>query len=90
MLHIHKNIIHVGRSKFDVSMLSMPFYFCYAVISIQLQVGPVIICRVAGGVACLEDKWGDVVGSEKMCGPFIGVAVMSIKEEDLGVSLLVP
>ena len=28
-----------------------------------------------------------MVGSEKMCGPFIGVAVMAIKEEDLGVEL---
>ena len=79
MPHIHRNIIHVGRSKFDVSMLSMPFYFCYTVISIQIQVGPVIVCLVIIGVTCLEDKWGDVVGSEKMCGPFIGVAVMAIK-----------
>ena len=71
MPHIHKNIIHVGRSKFDGSMLSMTFHFCYAVISIQIQVGPIIICLVVGGVACLEDKWGDVVGSDKMCGPFI-------------------
>ena len=79
MPHIHKNIIHVGRSKFDGSMLSMPFYFCYAVIPIHPQVGTVIICLVIIGVTCLEDKWGDVVGSEKMCGPFIGVAVMDIK-----------
>ena len=63
MPHIHKNIIHVGRSKFDVSMLSMPFYFFYAVISIQLQFGPIIIFLVIIGVTCLEDKWGDVVGS---------------------------
>ena len=68
-------------------MLSMPFHFFYAVISIQLQVGPVIICLVVIGVTCLEDKWGDVVGTEKMCGPFIEVAVMAIKEEDLGVDL---
>ena len=61
MPHIHKNIIHVGRSKFDGSMLSMPFF--YAVISIQLKVGPVIICLIIVGVTCLEDKWGDVVGS---------------------------
>ena len=61
--HIHKNIIHVGSSKFDVSILSMSFYFFYDVISIQLQVGPVIIWVVIGGVTCLEDKWGDVVGS---------------------------
>ena len=87
MPHIHKNIIHVGRSKFDGSMLSMQFHFFYTVLSIQLQVGPVIICLVIIGVTCLEDKWGDVVGSEKMCGPFIGVAVMAIKEEDLGVEL---
>ena len=63
MPHIHKNIIHVGRSKFDFSMLSTPFNFCYAVISIQLQVVPIITWLVVGGVACLEDKWGDVVGS---------------------------
>ena len=68
-------------------MLYLPFQFFYAVISIQLQVGLVIIWMVVGGVACLEDKWGDVVGSEKMCGPIIEVDVMSAKEEDLGVDL---
>ena len=68
-------------------MLSIPYQLFYAVISIQPQVGPVIICLVVFGVTYLEDKWGDVVGSEKMCGPFIGVAVMAIKEEDLGVEL---
>ena len=68
-------------------MLSMPFHFFYAVISIQIQVGPVIICLVIIGVTCLEDKWRDVVGSEKICGPFIGVAIMAIKEEDLGCKL---
>ena len=40
-----------------------------------------------GGVACLEDTWGDVVGSQNMCGPIIAVAVMAVKEEDLGVHL---
>ena len=37
--------------------------------------------------ACLEDKWGDVVRSEKMCGTIIKVAVMAVKEDDLGVDL---
>ena len=87
ILHLKNNIIHVGRSKFDVSVMSMPFYFSYAVISIQLQVGPIITWLVVGGVAYLEDKWGDVVGSEKMCGPFIEVAIMAIKEEYLGCKL---
>ena len=60
-------------------MLSLRFQFFYAVISIQLEVGPIIIGLVVGGVAGLEDKWGDVVGSEKMCGPIIEVAVMDVK-----------
>ena len=77
----------MGRSKFHGSMLSLPFHFCYAVISLQLEVGPIIIWLVIGGVACLEDKWGDVVGSQNMCGPIIEVAVVSVKEEDLGVHL---
>ena len=38
MTHLHNNIIHVVRSKFHVSMLSLPFHFCYAVISLQLEV----------------------------------------------------
>ena len=79
MPHIHKNIIYVVRSKFGGSMLSLSFNFCYVVISLQLQVGTVIIWLVAVGVACLEDKWGDMVGSEKMCGPIIQVAVMDVK-----------
>ena len=44
----------------------------------QLWVGVNLV--VVGGVACLEDKWGDVVGLEKMCGPIIKVAVMAVKE----------
>ena len=87
MPHLHKNIIHVGRSKSSGSVLSLPFHFCCSVISLQLQVGPVIIWLVVGGAACLADKWGDVVGSEKMCGPIIEVAVMDVKEEDMGVDL---
>ena len=75
MSHLHKNIIHVGRSKFHGSMLSLPFHFCYGVISLQLE------------VACLEDKWGDVVGLQNMCGPITEVAVMAVKEEDLGIDL---
>ena len=84
---LHKNRIHVGMIKFDNSMLSLPFHFCYAVISLQLHVWPVIIWMDVGGVVCLEDKWGDVVGSENMCGPIIKVAIMAFKEEDLGVHL---
>ena len=68
-------------------MLSLPFRFCYAVISLQLEVGPIIIWLVIGGVTCLQDKWGDVVGSQNMCGPIIEVAIMAVKEEDLGVHL---
>ena len=87
MPHLHKNRIHVGSSKFHGSMLSLSFHFCYAVISLQLEFGPIIIWLVVGGVACLEDKWGDVVVLQKMCGPIIKVAVMDVKEEDLGVDL---
>ena len=79
MPHIHKNIIYVGRSRFGGSMLSLPFHFLYAVIYLQIQVGTVIIWLVAVGVACLEDKWGDVVVSEKMCVPIIQVDVMAVK-----------
>ena len=68
-------------------MLSLPFQFCYAVISLQIQVGSVIIWLVVGGVACLEGKWVDVVLFKKMCGPIIKLAVMASKEEDLGVDL---
>ena len=42
---------------------------------------------VVGGVTCLEDKLGDVVGYQNMCGPIIKVAVMAVKEEDLGIYL---
>ena len=70
-------------------MLSLPFHFCYSVISLQVQVGPVIIWLVVGGFACLEDKWGDVVVLEKMCGPIIKVAVMVVKEEDLGYDIAI-
>ena len=68
-------------------MLSLPFHFCYDVISLQLEVGPIIIWLVVGGVACLEDKWGDVVLSNNIYGPIINVAVMAVKEEDLGIDL---
>ena len=68
-------------------MLSLPIIFCCAVISLQLEVGPIIIWLVIGGVACLEDKWGDVVGLQNMCSPIIEVDVMAVKEEDLGVHL---
>ena len=70
-------------------MLSLPFHFFYAVISLQLQVGLVIIWMVVDGVVYLEDKWGDVVGLEKICGPLVEVAVMAVKEEDLGVELAI-
>ena len=76
MPHLPKNRVHLGRSKLHGSMLSLPFRFCYAVISLQLEVGPIIIWLVVGGVTCLQDKWGDVVGSKNMCGPIIEVAVI--------------
>ena len=85
--HLHKNIIHVGRSKFYGPMLSLPYKFCYAVIYLQLKVGTIIIWLVVGGVAGLEEKWGDVVGSEKMCGPIIKVSVVAFKEDDLFIEL---
>ena len=68
-------------------MLSLPLRFCYAVISLQLEVGPIIIWLVIGGFTCLQDKWRDVVGSQNMCGAIIKVAVMAVKEEDLGFHL---
>ena len=68
-------------------MLSLLFHFCYGVIYLQLQVGPIIIWLVVGGVTGLEDKWGDVVVSEKMFGPIIKVVVMAFQEEDLGIEL---
>ena len=68
-------------------MLSLPFRFCYTVISLHNAVGPIIIWLVIGGVTCLQDKWGNVVGSKNMCGPITEVAVMAVKEEDLGVHL---
>ena len=71
-------------------MMSLTFNFCYAVISLQLEVGTIIIWLVVGGVACLEDKWGDVVGLQNMCGPIIEVAVMAVKEEDVWVDLARP
>ena len=70
----------MGSSKFHGSILSLPYHFCYAIISLQLEVGPIIIWMVVGGVASLEDKWGDVVGSDNMYGPIILVSVMAIKE----------
>ena len=87
MPHLHKNIINVGRSKFQGSVLSPSFHFCYDVISLQLQVGPVIIWLVVGGVTGLEDKLGDVVVSEKMFVPIVKVAVMAFKEEELGIEI---
>ena len=77
----------MGRSKFHDSMLSLKFKFCYDVISIQIEVGLIIIGLVVGGVSGLEDKWVDVVGPEKICGPIIEVDVMSVKEEDLWIEL---
>ena len=71
MPHLHKKIIHVDRSKFHGSMLSMTFQFFYAVIYFQLEIGPVIVWLVVGGITSLEGKWGNVVGSEKMCGAII-------------------
>ena len=70
-------------------MLSLPFHFFYAVISLQLEVGPIIIWLVVGGVTGLQDKRGDVAGSQNMCGPIIEVAVMAVKEEDLVVYIAI-
>ena len=61
-------------------MLYLSFHFYYAVISLQIEVRPIIIWLVVGGVACLEDKWVDVVGFQNMCGPIIEVAFMAVKE----------
>ena len=66
-------------------MLYLPFRFYYAVISLHHAVGPIIIWLVIGGVNCLQDKWGDVVGSKNMCGPIIEGAVMAVKEEHLWI-----
>ena len=52
----------MGRSKLHGSILSLPFRFFYAVISLQIEVGPIIIWRVIGGVACFQDDgeiWWD-------------------------------
>ena len=67
--HLHNNRINVCRSKFNGSMLSLPFHFFYAVISLQLEVGPIIIWLVVGGVTILEYKWVYVVGLENIYGP---------------------
>ena len=69
-------------------MMYLKFHFCYAVISFQLQVGPVIIWLVVGEVACLEDKWGDVAGSEKMCGPILEVGVWPSNKRTWGLILI--
>ena len=68
-------------------MLYLPFQFFYAVISLQLEVGPIIICLVVCGVSGIEDKLVDVVGLENICGPIIELSVMAIKEEDLLIDL---
>ena len=78
-----------AESKFHSSILSLTFQFCDAIISLQLEVGPIIIGLVVGGVAGLEDKWKDVVGSEKMCVPIIYVDVTSTKKEDLWIELAI-
>ena len=54
--HLNKNKFHVGKIKFHGSMLSLPFQFFYAVISLQIEVGPIIIWLVVGGVYGLEEK----------------------------------
>ena len=87
MPHLHKKRIYVVWSKFDGSMLPLTFHFYHDLISLQLEVGTVIIWLVIGGVACLEDEWVDLVVLEKMCATFIGVAVVAVKEEVLGVEL---
>ena len=56
----------------------------------MLQVGPVIIWLVIGGVAFIEDKWVYVVVSEEICGPIITVDFLTVKEEDQGLILIAP
>ena len=68
-------------------MLPLPFQFFYAIISLQIEFGTIISELVVGGVAGLEDRWGDAVGSEKICGLIIEVAVLVVKEEDLWIDL---
>ena len=75
----------MGRSKFHGTVLFLTFHSCYAVIYLQRAVGPIIIWLVVGGVACLEEKWVDVLVLQNMCGPIIEVAVISVKEEDLWI-----
>ena len=79
--------MHVVRSKFHGSILSLPFQFFYAIISLQLEVGTIIIWLAVGVVAGLEDKWGDVVGLEKMCVPIIEVDDMAVKEDEMLIEL---
>ena len=69
-------------------MLSLPFRFCHAVIYHQLEVGPIIIWLVIGGVTCLQDKWGDMVGLNNMCGPIIEVDVMASAVYQVAVTLV--
>ena len=61
--------------------------YCYAVISLQLEFGTIIICHVIGDTASLKHKCRDVVGSEKMCGPIIEVTSMAVKRENLLIEL---
>ena len=68
-------------------MMSLTFNFCYAVISLQLEVGTIIIFLVFGGISGLDDKWVDVVIAKKMCGPFIKLSVTAVKEEDLWIQI---
>ena len=68
-------------------MLSLPFKFCFAVISLQIKVEPIIIWLFVGGVTRLEDKWDDVVVSENMCDLIIKISTMAVKEEDLLIEL---
>ena len=68
-------------------MLSLPFHFFYTIIFLQIKVETIIISLVVGVVADLENKWEDVMGSEKMCGPIIEVDVMGVKEEDLWIHI---
>ena len=68
-------------------MLCLPFHFFYAIISLHLEVGTIIIWLVVGGFTGLEDKWGDVLELDNMCGPIIKVSVMDVKEDDLWIKL---
>ena len=89
MTHLHKNIIHMGKSKFHGFMLSLIFHFLCGAISLQIEVRPIIIWLIAGGVSVLGYKWIYVVVSDNMCVPIIEVSIMEVKKEDLWIDIYI-